>query len=222
MVVGRLLTGSNAVNACRARRRRRNQPAENAGGAPEASVAVSADSSALDEEDHDRAERARLLRKANAHERVATQISDLMQGNVARIEDLRLLARLVPPADQHARGSGGSRLPAGGSLRNEIEVLDRIIAWQIKTISWHADEGRRLRQEAARIRGRQAPGDAPDREMIWIGRGHRSLRRQVTDVPGVGVGRECVRVSLRQAGERSGGEQAAVVVQAWTLVSASG
>jgi len=31
-------------------------------------------------------------------------------------------------------------------------VLDRVIAWQVKTISWHRDEGRRLREQEARIR----------------------------------------------------------------------
>lgn len=214
MVAGRLLTGSKAVNA---RRRRRNQSAENAGSAPEAAARVPADSSAPDEEDHDSAEWARLLRKANAHERVATQISDLMRGNIARSEDLRLLARLVRPADQHARGSGASRLPAGASLRNEIEVLDRIIAWQIKTISWHADEGRRLRRQAVRIRERQAPGDAADPEMTWIGRGYGSLGKQVTAVTGAGIGWECTTpTSVAMPSRRPSSSRA------WMLVSASG
>jgi hypothetical protein len=42
--------------------------------------------------------------------------------------------------------------PARASLRDEIEMLDRIIAWQIKTIIWHRDEGRRLREQATQMR----------------------------------------------------------------------
>jgi len=55
----------------------------------------------------------------------------------------------LPPSGQHAAGSGEGRFPARAPLRYEIEVLDRIIAWQIRTISWHEDEGRRLREQAA-------------------------------------------------------------------------
>jgi hypothetical protein len=95
---------------------------------------------------------------------MAAQISGLMQGNVARSKDLRRLAGSLRPADHHADGSRGGRLPARASLRDEIKMLDRIIAWQIKTISWHRDEGRRLREQAARIRGRRAWGDAADRD----------------------------------------------------------
>jgi len=54
---------------------------------------------------------------------MSAQISELMQGNVARSEDLRLLAGLGRPADQLADGSGGGGFPAGASLRNEIQVL---------------------------------------------------------------------------------------------------
>ncbi len=157
MAAGRLpMDSSEAVIARPAQRRRRNQPAENAGSAREASAAVPPGSSAPDEEGHDSAERARLLRKASAHAWMAAQISGLMRGNVARSEDLRRLAGSLRLADHHADGSRGGRLPARASLQDEIKMLDRIIACQIKTISWHRDEGRRLREQAARIRGRRA------------------------------------------------------------------
>ena len=158
MTTGRLLMGSKAAIARRAQRRRRNQPAENTRSAWQPSVAVPPGSPAPEEEGHGNAERTRLLRNASAHEWVATQISELMQGNVARSEDLRRLAALLRPAGGSERGP----LPASASLRNEIEVLDRIIAWQIKTISWHRDEGRRLGEQAARIRVRGTIGDAAD------------------------------------------------------------
>lgn len=162
MAARRSLMSSKTVIGRRAQRRQRNQPAENAGSAWQPSAPVPPGGPAPEEEDHSSAERARLLRKASAHERVATQISELMQGNVTRSEDLRRLAAVLRPAGQQPGGSGGGPLPAGASLGNEIEVLDRIIAWQIKTISWHADEGRRLREQAARIRGRRALGDGAD------------------------------------------------------------
>jgi hypothetical protein len=162
MATGRLLVSSKTVISGPAQRRRRKQAAENAGSTREASAAVPPGSPAPKDEGQINAEQARLLRKANAHRWVATQISELMQGNVARNEELRRLAGFLPPADQHADGSGGGRLPASASLRNEIEVLDRIIAWQTKTISWHMDEGRRLREQAARIRECPALGDAAD------------------------------------------------------------
>ncbi len=112
MAAGRLLMGSKAVIARRGQRRRRNQPAENAGSARDASAAVPPGSPAPPEEGHGSAERARLLRKASAHARMAAQISDLMQGNVAESEDLRRLAGSLRPADQLADGSRGGRLPA--------------------------------------------------------------------------------------------------------------
>jgi hypothetical protein len=162
MAAGRWLMGSKAVIARRGQRRRRNQPAENAGSAREASAAVPPGSPAPQEEDHGSAERARLLRKASAHAWMAVQISELMQGNVAESEDLRRLTGSLQANDQQAGGSGGGPLPASASLRNEIKVLDRIIAWQIRTINWHRDEGRRLREQEARIRVCQALGDAAD------------------------------------------------------------
>ena len=149
MAAGRLLMGSKAVITRRAHRRRGNQPAENTARAPEASAAVPSGSSAQEEDGHGSAERARLLRKASAHAWMAAQISELMQGNVARSEDLRRLAGTLQAADQHADGSRGGRLPGRASPRDEIQMLERIIAWQSKAISWHRDEGRRLCEQAA-------------------------------------------------------------------------
>ena len=162
MSTGGFLMGSKAVTARRALRRRPNQSAENAGSAPDASAAVPPSSSPPEEEGYGIAERARLLRKANAHAWMAGQISELMQGNLARSEDLRRLAGSLRPADQLADRSGGVRLPARTSLRDEIKVLDRIIAWQIKTITWHSDESRCLREQATRLRGRCARVEAAD------------------------------------------------------------
>jgi len=162
MAAGRLLMGSKALIARRAQPRRRHQPAENAGTAREPSAAVLPASAAPGEEGQGSAVQARLLQKANAHEWMAAQISGLMQGNVARSEDLRRLAGSLRPAVQLTDGSRGGRPPARASLRDEIEMLDRIIAWQAKTISWHRDEGRLLREQAAGMRGRRALGDAAD------------------------------------------------------------
>lgn len=161
MAASRLLTGSKAVIARRAQRRRRNQPAENAGRAREASAAVPPGSSDPEEDGQGSAVQARLLRKASAHEWMAAQVTQLMQGNVARSEDLRRLAGSMRPAVQLAEGSRGSRLPAPPSPRDEIEMLDRIVAWQTKTISWHRNEGRLLREQAAGLR-RRARGDWGD------------------------------------------------------------
>lgn len=127
MAAGRWLTGTRAAIARRAQRSRRNQPAGNAGSAREASGAVPPGSCTPEEEGHGSAERARLLRKADAHAWMAAQISELMRGNVARSEDLRRLAGSLRPAGQHAGGSEGGQLSATASLKNEIEVLDRII-----------------------------------------------------------------------------------------------
>jgi hypothetical protein len=46
-----------------------------------------------------------------------------------------------------------SQAAAIASLQDEIGVLDRIIAWQLKTIDWHLEEDRRLRDQATRVRG---------------------------------------------------------------------
>jgi hypothetical protein len=109
-------------------------------------------SSALDEDGHNSTERARQLRKACVYGQVAVQISEIMQGNVAKREDLRQrLAGLQPPGDQAAPGSATGNSSPGASLRHEIEVLDRIIAWQVKTIDWHLKEERRLRDQANRV-----------------------------------------------------------------------
>lgn len=162
MAAGRFLMGSKAVIARRVQRRRRNQPAENARRAREAAAAVPPGSSAPEGEARGAAVRSQLIRKASAHERMAAQISELMQGNVARSEDLRRLAGSLRPAVQLAEYSGGGRLPTRASVRDEIEMLDRIIAWQTKTISWHTDEGRFLREQAAGIPGRGVRDDAAD------------------------------------------------------------
>ena len=51
------------------------------------------------------------------------------------------------------RVSGGP--PAAAALEPEIETLDRIITWQVKTVKWHLAEGRRLRDKPERITGRK-------------------------------------------------------------------
>jgi hypothetical protein len=51
------------------------------------------------------------------------------------------------------RVSGGP--PAAAALEPEIETLDRIITWQVKTVNWHLAEGRRLRDKPERITGRK-------------------------------------------------------------------
>jgi len=102
------------------------------------------------------AERARLRRKASVHGQVAIQISGLMQDNAARCEDLR--QRLTA-----LRAAGG--LPdasaAAAALGREIQVLDRIIAWQARTVDWHLGEARRLRDQARRVNGPEDPAAAP-------------------------------------------------------------
>jgi hypothetical protein len=42
---------------------------------------------------------------------------------------------------------------ASTSLQDEIGALDRIIAWQPKTVDWYLQEDRRLRDQATRVRG---------------------------------------------------------------------
>jgi hypothetical protein len=133
-------------------RRACNQLASRLHPAAVTSAAVSPGSSALDEDGRNSAERARLLRKACVHGQVAVQISEIMQGNVAKRENLRQrLAGLRPPGDQAAPGSATGTSPPSASLRHEIEVLDRIIAWHMKTIGWHQEEERRLRDQATRV-----------------------------------------------------------------------
>jgi hypothetical protein len=99
------------------------------------------------------------------------QISALMQGNIGERDDIRQrLAGLRFPGGHPADGSLTSQTSACASLQQEIEVLDRIIAWQLKTIDWHLEEDRRLRAQATRTTGPQAPcrrgaakQDDPDR-----------------------------------------------------------
>ncbi len=51
------------------------------------------------------------------------------------------------------RVSGGQ--PTAAALEQEIETLDRIITWQVKTVNWHLAEGRRPRDKPERITGRK-------------------------------------------------------------------
>ncbi len=120
-------------------------------GRPEATPAVvPPDPRALDDDAGDSAERARLLRKACAHGQVAIQVSEIMQGNVTKREDLQhLLTGLRWASGKAADISAAGHAVASASLRDEIGMLDRIIAWQLTTISWHRAEDRRLRDQAS-------------------------------------------------------------------------
>ena len=122
------------------------------GGHPHPAAATPASTAAGDGNDPAARERARLRRKASMHGQVASWISELTQGNTARCEDLRQrLAAL--------RVLGGS--PAGAALEQEIATLDRIVAWQLKTVDWHLAEACRLRDQEARINGPGDPAAAP-------------------------------------------------------------
>ncbi len=145
-------------------RRARNRLAVGTDSARGTSAAVPPGSSGLDGYGRAGARRARLLRKAAVHGQVVIQVSALMQGNIGERDDIRQrLACLRLPGD----GSVTSQASARASLRQEIEVLNRIIAWQLKTIDWHAEEDRRLRAQATRMRGPQAPPvTAPQAETI--------------------------------------------------------
>jgi len=81
-------------------------------------------------------EREQVLAQARVHGMVAIQISELMQGNVGRREDLR--RQLVERQDR-------SDLSAAW-LCSRIEELDRLITQQVATVDWHLRESRRLRQ----------------------------------------------------------------------------
>jgi len=118
---------------------------------PEATPAVvRPDPPALDDDARDSAERARLLRTAHAHGQVAIQVSEIMQGNVTKREDLqhRLTALRWASGKAADISATGHAVPSA-SLRDEIGMLDRIIAWQLTTINWHRAEDRRLRDQAS-------------------------------------------------------------------------
>lgn len=53
------------------------------------------------------------------------------------------------PADDPAMGQAS----ASASLQDDTGVLDRIVAWQPKTIDWHLEDDRRLRDRATHVRG---------------------------------------------------------------------
>jgi hypothetical protein len=143
------LAGFRFATLNRGLRRARIRRASQTDGARETPTAASPGSSGTDEDHEGSAERARLLRKASVHGRVAIQIAELMQGNAAERDDLRQrLAGLPPPGKRPADGSAIGWTSASSALREQIEVLDRIIFWQLKTISWHRREDRRLRDQA--------------------------------------------------------------------------
>jgi hypothetical protein len=102
------------------------------------------------------AEQARLRRKAGVHGQIAHRISGLMQGNAARCDDLRRrLAVLRVP------GGPPSAARAAAVVEQEIQALERIIAWQAGTAGWHLGEARRLRDLAGGQRGPEGPAAAP-------------------------------------------------------------
>ena len=82
-------------------------------------------------------ERGRILSQAMVHGMVAIQISELMQGNVGRREDLR----------QQLLSQGDRDDSSAAWLRSRIEELDQLIAQQVATVEWHRRESRRLRQQ---------------------------------------------------------------------------
>jgi hypothetical protein len=82
------------------------------------------------------AEREQILWEARVHGMVAIQLSEVMQGNVGRREDLR--QKLI------SRGDGDD--PSAAWLRSRIEELDQLIPQQVATVDWHLRESRRLRQ----------------------------------------------------------------------------
>lgn len=113
---------------------------------------AAADSAAaLDADDLGDAEQARLRRRAGVHSQVASWISGLMQGNTASCDDLRrrLAALRVP---------GGP--PSAAAVEQEIQALERIIAWQAGTAGWHLGEARRLRDLAGRANRPEGPAAA--------------------------------------------------------------
>jgi len=106
----------------------------------------------LDADDPGDAEQARLRRRAAAHGQFASCISGLIQGNTARRDDLRrrLAVLRVPGGPPSAAG-------AAAAVEQEIQVLERIIAWQAGTAGWHLGEARRLRGLAGRASGTEGP-----------------------------------------------------------------
>lgn len=134
-------------------RRARSRSAGPTDGASETPEAMPPGRFGLNAYDGGSAERARLLRKASVHGRVATQISELMQGNVAERDELRQqLAGLQLPGNRPARPAAG-QASSSASLWDQIEVLGRIISWQRNTIDWHRQEDRRLRDQADHAQG---------------------------------------------------------------------
>jgi hypothetical protein len=101
------------------------------------------------------AEQARLRRKAGVHGQVPHWISGLMQGNVASCDDLRrrLAVLRVPGGPLSAAG-------AAAMVKQEIQALERIIAWQAGTAGWHLGEARRLRDLAGRANRPEGPAAA--------------------------------------------------------------
>jgi len=81
-------------------------------------------------------ERERILWEARVHGMVAIQLSEVMQGNVGRREDLR--QKLI------RQGDGDD--PSAAWLRSRIEELDQLIPQQVATVDWHLRESRRLRR----------------------------------------------------------------------------
>jgi hypothetical protein len=149
-------------------RRARNRLAVGTDSARGTSAAVPPGSSGPDGNDRAGARRARLLRKAAVHGQVVIRISALMQGNIGERDDIRQrLAGLHPMVITPDDGSVTSQASTRASLQQEIEVLNRIIGWQLRTIDWHTEEDRRLRAQATRIGGPQAPPvTAPQAETI--------------------------------------------------------
>jgi hypothetical protein len=149
------LVGVRLASLSRGLRRARIWRASHADSARETPTAVSPGGSAPDEDHESSAERARLLQKAGVHGRVAIQIAALMQGNVAERGDLRKrLADLPQSGERAADDSATGRASASSALREQIEVLDRIISWQLKTIDWHRREDRRLHDQAGHVSSR--------------------------------------------------------------------
>ena len=106
----------------------------------------------LDADDPGDAERVRLRRKASVHTRVASWISGLIEGNTASCGDLRRrLAVLRFP------GAPPSAARAAAAVEQEIQILERIIAWQAGTAGWHLSEARRLRGLSGRASGTEGP-----------------------------------------------------------------
>ncbi len=94
------------------------------------------------------AEQTRLRRRAGVHSQVASWISGLMQGNTASCDDLRRRRAAL-------RVPGGP--PSAAAVEQEIQALERITAWQDRTVTWHPGETRRLRDLAGRANRPEGP-----------------------------------------------------------------